>query len=240
MKIVMKIAIFAVVIILAANLTSYADQTEFGPLEVKVHVRNNVNPCGSLREKPTKEETSEKSDIIKTAPSFQPGFPMLAGENIMFMWEEVSNAVKYRIYEDGKILGDASEPSFTYAAPSKIGKYKYTIVGIDSEGMIGPVSKESVISIIKFESPGGISCNFEIKDKPMLTIKWDLVLNVVIYDIYRAENIDGPWKPIAAVTATKYVDTDLSEDGFHYFYKVQPDNKTFHFPESDILEVKYK
>jgi hypothetical protein len=222
MKNAMKIVILVALMFVAANQTSYAEQTEFGPIEVKVHVRNNVKPYRSLRGELFKEETSEKSNIIKTAPSFPSRYPIIAGENVLFVWITI--------------------PPFFYPNPINGGTYRYTIAGVDSEGKIGPFSKEGVISIIKNKPASSISCKFEMKaSKPILTLNWEAPSPYSVnYGIIKAENIEGPWKYIDSIKETKYIDTDLSEDGFHNFYKIKASGKFDHFPESDILEVKYK
>ena len=41
---------------------------------------------------------------VTVAPTFMPGFPMLAGDDVMIMWVPVPGAVKYRIYQNGKYI----------------------------------------------------------------------------------------------------------------------------------------
>jgi hypothetical protein len=176
---------------------------------------------------------------VAVAPSFMPGFPMLAGDNIMVMWVPVPGATKYKIYQNGKEIGEASGPPFTTPAPTVAGVYKYTIAGVDAAGAQGPVSKESVLSIIKIEQPKDIIHRF-IGDT--LNISWTPAPNTEIYDIYRSDAADGQFNLIASITEDKFVDSEIkrSENAEKtFFYKIVSKdkfNKTS--PDKEIYEVK--
>ncbi len=164
--------------------------------------------------------TASFAGSVTTSPSFIPNFPMLAGDNVMIMWVPVPNAVKYKIYLNGKPIGEAPAPPFTTPAPQDPGTYKYTLTGVGADGAEGPVSKEGVLSIIKLVQPKDVSHQVL---GGIMNLRWTKAPGAVIYDVHRAETKDGPYKLIASVTDDKYVDADVKQEGNEgksFFYKV--------------------
>jgi len=214
----------------------------YGPIEFKLHHRGKEKPCKRHTCLP-KEGSRTKSSLITTAPEFVQGFPMLAGENVMLMWNPIDGAVQYRFYEDGKFIGELPEPTLTTIAPSKQGTYKYTAACIDVEGKLGPLSKEGVITLVKATPRGrGIAGRFELPGSPVITLTWEKYAYIQSYEVFRAKSIVGPWKLIGTVSKNVYSDTDLNKGGFHYFYKIHPKDEYTIYPliYDDILEVMYK
>jgi DNA-binding beta-propeller fold protein YncE len=176
---------------------------------------------------------------VTTSPILMPGFPMLAGDNVMIMWVPVPGAVKYKIYQNGKPIGEAPVPPFTIPAPTVPGVYKYHITGVDPAGSEGPASKTANISIIVLLQPSDFNYTFM---GDTLNLGWGTVANAVIYDLYRADTADGEFKLITSTTTTRFVDPDVSKKesgGKSFFYKIiskDKFNKTS--PDTEVHEVK--
>ncbi len=51
------------------------------------------------------------------APNFMPGFPMLAGPQIIVMWSPVAGAVKYKLFMDGNLVIET--PAIQHILPEK-------------------------------------------------------------------------------------------------------------------------
>lgn len=149
-----------------------------------------------------------QSSKITTAPGFASGFPMLTGENVMLMWVPVPDAVKYKIYLDGNEIGEAPAPPFTHSAPTEVGVYKYTITGIDANGVEGSASEAGELSIFRLEQPKNVSHKFL---DGLLKLHWASAPGAVIYEVYRADSNEGPFKLIVSTTKTKYIDTEVQE-----------------------------
>ena len=162
---------------------------------------------------------------ITTAPTFMPGFPMQAGENVMLMWAPLPGAVKYKIYLDGKEIGEATSTTYTVPMPKKSEVFKYTVIGVDATGELGPVSKEGVIS------PNSVVREPDFKHQfvdDILKITWKKVPFAVTYDIYRSETKESDLKLIASVDEEKYIDSEIKESenlDKDFFYKIVPKDK---------------
>jgi hypothetical protein len=173
------------------------------------------------------------------APSFVPGFPMPAGENVMILWVPIPGAVKYRIYLNGEPIGEATAPPFKYPYPSEPCVLKFTITGVDKEGNEGPKSKEGKISIIRLVQP---CCFTESFKDERLRLRWEVVPNALIYDIYRADSKDGPYRLIASITETKYVDSEIKKsekvDQTFYYKIVSKDKFNRSSTDDESHEVK--
>jgi hypothetical protein len=180
------------------------------------------------------------ADDDKTTPKFSPDFPMLIGEEVMFMWLPVPGAVKYRIYRDGVLIGETPEPPFTFPAPTEPGTYKYTVAVTDDNGVAGPRSKEGLITIESLRPPIYIQHRFFGK---VLYLSWDAVQNAIIYDIYRSDSKNGYYELVTSAKETEYVDNGVKlEDASYgriFYYKIVTRDKVGKAsPESSPYEVK--
>jgi len=176
---------------------------------------------------------------VTVAPNFVPSFPMLAGDNVMIMWIPVPGAVKYKIYLDGKPVGESQSPPFTTSAPTEAGTFNYTITGVDAGGEEGPASSPGNLTIVKLEQPKNIMHQFLGE---VLNFRWDAEPNAVIYDVSKAEAKDGPYKLITSTADSRFVDPDVKETdeffGKTFYYKIVSKdkfNKTS--PDKEIYEV---
>jgi DNA-binding beta-propeller fold protein YncE len=164
---------------------------------------------------------------------------MQAGENVMLMWTPVPGAAKYKIYKDGKEIGESIAPTFTVPLQKKQGVHKYTIAGIDSTGEKGPVSKEGILTPESIVFKPDFEYRFE---DDLLNITWKKIHGAVKYDIYKAESKQGLYKLIASVNKEKYIDSQIKESESldnSYYYKIIPKdkfNKTR--PDTGIHKVK--
>jgi len=176
---------------------------------------------------------------VTSAPSFVPSFPMLAGENVMLMWIPAPGAVKYKIYFDGKEIGEAPAPPFTTPAPTEVGKYTYTVTGVDASGEEGPHSAKVAITIVKLEAPKGLMHRFLGE---VLNLRWETSSAASIYDVFRSEEKDGEYKLIGSISENKFIDPYVKDNkdfyGKTFYYKVVAIDKfNKRSPKSEIYEV---
>jgi len=176
---------------------------------------------------------------VTTAPSFVTNYPKQSGQNIVIMWKPVIGAVMYKIYLDGKEIGEAPVPPFTTPAPTEVGKYTYTVTGVDASGEEGPHSAKVAITIVKPEAPKGLMHRFLGE---VLNLRWKASSAASIYDVFRSEEKDGDYKLIAAISENKYIDHDVKYKRDFYcrtfYYKiVSIDKFNNRSPESEVYEV---
>jgi len=176
---------------------------------------------------------------VTIAPQFMPNFPMLAGDNVMVMWIPVPGAAKYVIYQNDKSIGEAPAPPFTAPAPKDPGNYSYTIAGVDASGAEGPKSTANVISITIILPPTGLRHQML---GGLLNLGWDPAADAVIYDVFKSETKEGPFKLVISTTEDKYIDADVKQEesaGKSFFYKVQSKDRFNKMSvDSEIYEVK--
>jgi fibronectin type 3 domain-containing protein len=185
---------------------------------------------------------------VKTAPVIMKGFPILSRDNYTIAWLPSEGAVKYKIYQNGKHIGDASELTYTASNPKESGNYKYTITGVDANGVEGLHSKEGILSFIKLEQPKNLKHRnlpdrTKGKDQFSLFLSWDPAPTAVSYDIYRADAEVGQFKLMGSdVKNASFKDPDidpLKTFGKSFFYKIISTDK-FNKKSSgtEVYEVK--
>ena len=177
---------------------------------------------------------------VTSAPSFIPSFPMLAGDNVMIMWIPVPGAVKYKVYLDGKEIGETPAPPFTTPSPTDAGTYKYTLAGVDAAGEEGPQSSAGTLAIVKMVKPTGLMHRFLGE---VLNLRWDASSAASIYDVFRSETKDGDdYKLIGSISENKFTDSDVMYNAdFYgktfYYYVIAIDKFNKRSPKSEIHEV---
>jgi hypothetical protein len=180
---------------------------------------------------------------VTVPPSMMPNFPMLAGPNVMIMWIPVPGAVNYKVYMNGKLVGEAPAPPLTIPAPTDAGVYKYVLTGVDAAGEEGPKSQPSSLTIIKLIQPKNINGQMLGDPVRVLNLRWDAVPSAAIYDIYRSDKKDGEYKLISSITETRYVDSDIKDEkefqGKTFYYKIVSKDKFNNpSPDTEIFEFK--
>jgi hypothetical protein len=179
---------------------------------------------------------------VPLAPQMSGGFPMLAGEKVMIMWRPAPGAVKYKVYKDGKLIGEVPVSPFSAKAPTEPGTYKYTITGVNKDGVEGPASREGELTIAVLSQPQDIKHNFI---NMVLKLDWKAEPNADIYDIFRADKEEGPYTFIGSTNEAKYFDLDVSRElkryGKSLFYKiVSKDKFNKKSPDTEFYEVIVK
>ncbi|GAB4263114.1 hypothetical protein [Deferrisoma sp.] len=170
------------------------------------------------------------------APQLMPGFPMLAGPNVMVMWMPVPGAVKYNVYMNGQKLGETPAVNYMAPAPEKAGEYTFEVAAVDQSGAEGARASGKV-KIIKLEPPKGLAA---MARGERIGLRWDAAEGAVVYNVYRSENKDEKGDLLGSVQATKYDDTKV-EDGKTYYYRVTArDMSGTESAPSEPLEVKYE
>ncbi|MHB1012489.1 MAG: hypothetical protein ACYC37_06270 [Desulfobacteria bacterium] len=150
------------------------------------------------------------------APNWMPNSPIMAGAQIIILWLPVPGATKYNIYLNDKKVAEAAGVQHIIPAPEEAGEYKLVIVGVDASGAEGAKSTPGVFQIIKIEPPKSLIGRVAAGK---VALRWDKTPGAVIYNLYRAEKKDGPYKLAGSLQADSYTDGDVSS-GKTYFYTV--------------------
>ncbi|MDF1536835.1 MAG: hypothetical protein P1S46_10125 [bacterium] len=151
------------------------------------------------------------------APNFMPGFPMLAGPQIIIMWSPIPGAVKYNVYMNGKKITESIAMQFIAPAPTAGGEYKYQVSAVDAAGAESPLSVESLINIIILEPPGNLAV---LPSETRITVRWNTAPGALIYDVFRKVKGEGEFKMVSSVNTTRYDDA-TPEAGKTYEYAVK-------------------
>jgi len=159
------------------------------------------------------------------APTFLPGFPLLAGEQVMIMWNPVPGAKEYKVYKHGGLAGTVPATQyFDMLGKDASGEFKYEVSAVGLDGKEGARSQEKSIKIVKLEMPKELVGRAIGKS---IGLRWKSAEGVVAYNIYRAEGKDAAslFKLISSVTTDAYTDSDVKV-GMEYFYKVSARDAT--------------
>lgn len=168
------------------------------------------------------------------APNFMPGFPMVAGTQLIMMWTPVPGAAKYQIFQNGKPIADVTAFQYLGAVPSE-GSNTFNVAAVDASGAVGAMSKDFLYVVQKLEKPTGMVA---LPSEKRVVIRWDAVKTAVIYDVQRAEKKEGPFALVASTQDLFFTDTGL-KPGLTYVYRVSAKNVAgVESPPSNTLEVK--
>jgi len=151
------------------------------------------------------------------APNFMPGFPMVAGPQIIIMWTPVPGAVKYHVYLNGDKIAESVSMQYMTLAPADGGQYKYQVSAVDATGVEGPLSSEGKVSIIILKPPRDIQY---MAREDRIILRWDSAPGAVIYDLYRRKKGENEFLLLTSMTNLRYEDAQL-EDGVVYEYAVK-------------------
>ncbi len=151
------------------------------------------------------------------APTFMPGFPMLAGPQIIIMWGPVPGAVKYNVYLDGAKIGESPAMQYMGLAPATGGVFKYQVTAVDAAGAESEKSSEKSITIVIVEPPKDL---ISLPQNDRVMIRWTAAPGAVIYDVFRRKKGEQDYVMITSVTSIRFDDTDV-EPGVIYQYAVK-------------------
>lgn len=155
------------------------------------------------------------------APSFMPGFPLLAGNQVILMWTPVPGAVKYFVYLNGQKVAESASFQFTLAAPEKSGAHQVAVAGIDGEGKAGKQSAPGTIRIIVIQPPGGLSA---MTSPDSIGVRWEKAEGAMIYNVYRAESEASEKKLVLSTQETLIRDKDVQKGKIYYYWVTSKDS----------------
>lgn len=152
------------------------------------------------------------------APNFMPGFPLLAGNQLILMWSPVPGAEKYRVYMDGKIALDGlGSFQANMASPTAGGEHLIEVTAIDAKGVEGKRSAPGKIMIVVLEPPQGIEI---LSSETAISLRWSSAKGAVIYDVYRREKGGKEPALLSSTQESRYTDTTVAK-GKEYLYSVK-------------------
>ena len=152
------------------------------------------------------------------APNFMPGFPLLAGTQVILMWSPVPGAEKYRVYMDGKVALDGlASFQANMTSPTAGGEHLIEVTAVDAKGVEGKRSAPGKIMIVVLEPPQGIEI---LTSETAVSLRWSSTRGAVIYDVYRREK--GAKEPtlLSSTQESRYTDTTVAK-GKEYLYSVK-------------------
>lgn len=160
--------------------------------------------------------TTGSATAALPAPNWMPNSPIMAGTQVIVLWLPVPGATKYNIYLGDKKIGEATGVQHIFPAPDKAGEYKLFIAAVDASGAEGAKSTSGVFRIVMIEPPKSLIGRLA---EGKVALRWDKTPGAVIYNVYRAEKKDGPYKLAGSLQSESYTDGDVST-GKTYFYVV--------------------
>ncbi len=150
-------------------------------------------------------------------PSWMPGFPLMAGTQLMLMWAPVPGAAKYKVIINGKTVAESSVFQYFLPAPEEAGEYKITVIAVDAAGKAGPPSKEWSTKVIKIAPPATVF--FREMENGTVSLRWEPVPGAVVYNLFKREGAKGENKLLASVQDIAYSDSNVQKDA-EIFYSV--------------------
>ncbi|NOY86053.1 MAG: hypothetical protein GXP52_01965 [Deltaproteobacteria bacterium] len=159
------------------------------------------------------------------APTWLPGQPLLAGNQVIAMWLPVPGAVKYVVYLDGKKIAESPANQYMGIAPSVGGSFSYKVSAVDAAGAEGPKSVPGVIRIVVVNPPTGLVYRTNADDRSAF-IRWDAAAGAVFYNVYRSKKKDEGYQLVDSVqNDTMYKDSGLKMD-VNYYYRISSKDMT--------------
>lgn len=154
------------------------------------------------------------------APALLPGFPMLAGPQIMVLWTPVGGATKYKVYINDVLAVETPAATHIVPTPTVGGDYIFTVSAVDAGGKEGKRSSPGKVSIVLLAPPKSVSSNL-IGGAP--AIRWDEVRGASFYNVYRKDSTSGSFAMIGSTQSNNYRDPDAKK-GKTYVYGVTAKN----------------
>ncbi|RMG84152.1 MAG: hypothetical protein D6708_17395, partial [Candidatus Dadabacteria bacterium] len=154
--------------------------------------------------------------------SWQTGFPMRAGNQVLLMWLPVPGAQTYRVTR--RDLRTREERVWTVAAPQHVdpeapptSAYLYRVEALGADGAVLAESEPKKLEgFRRLEAPAWGGHYVEGRSVHLV---WGAVEGAVFYNLYRAKQGEEP-ALLASVQDVKYVDAAV-EPGATYTYTVR-------------------
>ncbi len=141
---------------------------------------------------------------------------------IYLVWEEVEEAVSYKIYRSDSAsgsfssLGSTGSTKFTDTSAVSGKTYYYKVKAIAEESGDNSPYSEAVKGTCRLAQP---EIELSATRKGAITISWNAVSKARSYDLYRSAPGED-WLLIHSTEETEYTDSDV-ETGISYSYKLQ-------------------
>ncbi len=155
-------------------------------------------------------------------PTWMPGFPIVAGNQVILMWSPVPSAVKYVVYRGGKKETETNAFQAVLPLPVKEGDHEFYVVGVDASGAEGTAGPKYVYSVVKMEPPKSITA---LVREDGIFLRWDKSAGAMIYNVYRKSPKDKDFKLIGSTQELSLRDGAIEKD-VDYLYHVTAKNVT--------------
>ncbi|GAB6063282.1 NHL repeat-containing protein [Deferrisoma palaeochoriense] len=154
--------------------------------------------------------------------SWQPGFPMRAGNQVLLMWLPVPGAQTYRVVR--RDLRTREERTWTVTAPQHVdpeapptATYLYTVEALGPAGAVLATSEPKKLEGFRPLEPPEWGGHYV--EGRSVHLVWGAVEGAVFYNLYRSKQGEEP-ALLASVQDVKYVDATV-EPGATYTYTVR-------------------
>ncbi len=171
------------------------------------------------------------------ATQFMPGFPLIAGENVMVMWLPVPGGVKYILYLNDKKVAEGPYPPLQIPTPAEGGEHRLQISAVDAAGAEGPKSPPSIIKVLKLASPQEPEARYM---NGTVALRWVGSPAAVIYNVFRSVEKGKGYKLISSTQMSQYSDSDLAKDTQYYYVMTAKDITGKESPYSKEVAVSTK
>ncbi len=159
-------------------------------------------------------------------------------------WTKVNGASRYEVWRS--VAGENNFELVTISrylthtnTCSRGGEYEYKVRPVYADGTKGVFSNIVKVTAYLKEPTVTIAANENYDDKPQL--KWNSIYMADMYEVYRADSVDGEFKKVYTTKYKSYTNT-AAESGKTYYYKVKAVDKTGNidsgFSNTEYFEVK--
>ena len=171
---------------------------------------------------------SAKSNVVsRTCDLAQPvidAINVASSGKIKITWDEVDDAVEYKVYratsENGtySLLKTTTSTSYTNTSAVAGKTYYYKVMAIAEKTAANSAYSEIASAVCKLERPTVTLSNVASSGKIKAT--WEEVEDAVGYAVYRSETKSGEYTLLDTVEALTYTDS-TAEAGTTYYYRVK-------------------
>ncbi len=125
------------------------------------------------------------------SPVILPGFPVVAGVNVVIAWSPVPGASSYKVYRNGKVLGDVATTGYAAPLPASGDEVRLQVSAVSGAGEESRLSAPATVRLRKIEAPAELQGSVN-RDQPSVLLAWMAVNGALGYKVYRAEEKGEP------------------------------------------------
>jgi DNA-binding beta-propeller fold protein YncE len=156
------------------------------------------------------------------APNFMPGFPIVAGPQIILMWQPVHGAAKYKVYVNGVEVAETAAFQHIVPAQTESGVYEFAIAATEADGKPGAKGKPWVHKVVMLAPPKNIIGRLV---DGRVSIRWDPVPSAMIYNVYKRGPSEKELKLVGSIQDVSFTDKEVAE-GNRYEYAITAKDAT--------------